>query len=218
MEIRLVNVWHSYDGLSYVLRNINLELGSPGVYVLTGPNGAGKTTLLKIISLITKPTRGTVIVNGMDFWSLGERDRLILRAKVTYVHDKPILVRGSARANLELGLKLRGGLSANHALVEYFVERYMLKEFLDKPASKLSAGQAKIVSILRALLLKPKVLALDEPFTFLDDTRAKLLIEDLLSAVSNGGVVIVATHYVHRELRARVKQVIELLGGEIVRS
>jgi len=47
MEIRLEDVWFTYDGASYVLKNINLELANPGLYILIGPNGSGKTTLLK---------------------------------------------------------------------------------------------------------------------------------------------------------------------------
>jgi ABC-type multidrug transport system ATPase subunit len=67
MEIRLENVWHSYNGASYALKNINLVFRDPGVYIVVGPNGSGKTTLLKILTLILKPSKGRVIVDGRGF-------------------------------------------------------------------------------------------------------------------------------------------------------
>ena len=213
MEVRLVDVWHSYDGSTYALKGVNLVFEGPGVYVLTGPNGSGKTTLLKVLSLMIRPSRGEVVVNGAKFWSLGEEERSSLRRSVIYVHDKPILVRGSVRYNLELGLRLRG-TKVDEDAVERYVVRYGLDGVEDKSVSRLSAGQAKLVSIVRSLLLRPQLLALDEPFTFLDSARASLLVEDLAEVARSGGTVVVATHYMHRELRDRSKQVIELVDGE----
>jgi ABC-type multidrug transport system fused ATPase/permease subunit len=63
---------------------------------------------LKIASFILKPSRGRVLVDSRDFWSHGEREKMVVRRMVGYVHDKPVLVRGSVRYNLELGLRLRG--------------------------------------------------------------------------------------------------------------
>jgi ABC-type multidrug transport system ATPase subunit len=214
MEVKLVDVWHSYDGFTYALKSANLAFENPGVYVLIGPNGSGKTTLLKVLSLIIRPSRGEVIVDGADFWSLDEKERASLRSSVVYVHDKPILVRGSVRYNLELGLRLRRA-KVDEDVVERYVARYGLEGLESKLVSRLSAGQAKLVSIVRGLLLRPQLLALDEPFTFLDSARASLLVEDLVDIARNGGTVVVATHYMHKELRGCSKQVIELIDGEI---
>jgi ABC-type multidrug transport system ATPase subunit len=214
MEVKLVDVWHSYDGFTYALKSANLAFENPGVYVLIGPNGSGKTTLLKVLSLIIRPSRGEVIVDGADFWSLDEKERASLRSSVVYVHDKPILVRGSVRYNLELGLRLRRA-KVDEDVVERYVARYGLEGLEGKLVSRLSAGQAKLVSIVRGLLLRPQLLALDEPFTFLDSARASLLVEDLVDIARNGGTVVVATHYMHKELRGCSKQVIELIDGEI---
>ncbi|MGC8679153.1 MAG: ATP-binding cassette domain-containing protein, partial [Fervidicoccaceae archaeon] len=85
MEINLKNVWHSYDGSTFVLRNIDLLFRNSGVYLIVGPNGSGKTTLLKITSLIIKPSRGENIINGKSFWSLDERERENLRSNIIYV-------------------------------------------------------------------------------------------------------------------------------------
>jgi len=214
MEVRLVDVWHSYDGSTYALKGVNLAFKDPGVYVLTGPNGSGKTTLLKVLSLMIRPSRGDVVVNGAKFWSLGEEERSSLRRSVAYVHDKPILVRGSVRYNLELGLRLRGA-KVDEDAIERYVVRYGLEGLEGRSVSKLSAGQAKLVSIVRGLLLRPQLLALDEPFTFLDSARASLLVEDLAEIARKGGTVVVATHYMHKELKNCSSQVIELVNGEV---
>jgi len=214
MEVKLVNVWHSYDGSTYALKDVNLAFEGPGVYVLIGPNGSGKTTLLKVLSLIIRPSRGEVVLNGAKFWSLDERGRSSLRSSVVYVHDKPILVRGSVKYNLELGLRLRG-VNVDGAILEHYVERYGLKDVEDKPATRLSSGQAKLVSMVRGLLLRPRLLALDEPFTFLDSAKASLLVEDLIEVARGDGVVVIATHYMHKELRGCSRQVIELVDGEV---
>jgi len=214
MEVKLVNVWHSYDGSTYALKDINLAFNSPGVYALVGPNGSGKTTLLKVLSLIIRPSRGEVIVNGAKFWDLDEKEKSSLRGSVVYVHDRPILVRGSVRYNLELGLRLRRA-NVDGAILEHYVERYGLKDIEGKPAGRLSSGQAKLVSMVRGLLLRPKLLALDEPFTFLDSARASLLVEDLMEVAKSGGMVVIATHYMHKELRGCSRRVIELIDGEV---
>ena len=117
------------------------------------------------------------------------------------------------RYNLELGLRLRG-VKVSEDVIERYVARYGLEGLEGKPVSKLSAGRAKLVSIMRSLLLRPRLLALDEPFTFLDSTKASLLVEDLVEVVRSGGIVVVATHYMHKELRDCSKQVIELMDGE----
>jgi ABC-type multidrug transport system ATPase subunit len=213
MEIELKNIWYSYDSYTYVLKDVNLVLREPGLYVVVGPNGSGKTTLLKILSLIIKPSKGSVLVNGRDFWVLGDDEKSLIRKSIVYVHDKPVLLRGSVRYNVELGLRLRGEKRGDEVL-EY-ISRYGLREVLDKPVNKLSAGQAKAMTIVRALILKPKILALDEPFTFLDNTKVKLLIEDIQRIVRDGGIVVIATHYMYRDLEDISKNVIEVVNGEV---
>jgi len=213
MEIALKGIWHSYDNQVHVLKSINLEFKEPGIYAILGPNGAGKTTLLKVVSLILRPSQGFVLINGSDFWGLHRERREEIRKRVAYVHDKPILLRGSVRDNISIGMRIRG--EVDESLIDYYVKRYSLLEVQRKSVHRLSAGQAKVVSIIRALVLKPQVLALDEPFAFLDDVRARILVEDLVNITSDGGMILIATHYMYKELVNEVNYVIELLKGEV---
>jgi ABC-type multidrug transport system ATPase subunit len=89
-----------------------------------------------------------------------------------------------------------------------------LTEALEKPAHILSAGQAKAVSIVRTLLLKPKLLALDEPFSFLDTTRARLVLEDVKLLAEEGSTVVISTHYMYGDLVKIANSVIEIINGD----
>lgn len=209
MELKLVDVWHSYDGVNYVLKNVNIVFSKPGVYVVVGPNGSGKTTLLKITALMIKPTKGFVLVNGVDYWSLRDESlRINLKKNIVYVHDKPLIFRGSVEYNISLGVRSLYPREWSR-IVEYYMKRYNILNIRNESALRISAGQAKIVTILRALSLNPEVLLLDEPFTFLDKSRTRILLEDIVE-LSKKKVIIIATHYMYRELDEIKNQVIEL--------
>jgi tungstate transport system ATP-binding protein len=212
LEVRLEDVWFSYDGRRYVLRSVNVEFKGRGLHVVMGPNGSGKTTLLKIVSLIYKPTRGSVMVDGRSYWDLGPEERDSIRQHVVYVHDKPIILRGDVWYNVSLGLRLRG--SDSYDYLEELVERYGVSELLRSNSRSLSAGQRRLISIIRALALKPRVLVLDEPFNHLDSSRVRMLLEDLTS-MAGSSLVVVATHYMVRELMGSATRLYELVDGSL---
>jgi ABC-type molybdenum transport system ATPase subunit/photorepair protein PhrA len=83
------------------------------------------------------------------------------------------------------------------------------------PASRLSAGQAKAVTLVRALTVRPELLALDEPFAFLDDSRSRTLVEDIARIAEGGGTALVAAHCMYRGLRDVVSYVVEIVSGEV---
>jgi tungstate transport system ATP-binding protein len=212
LEVRLEDVWFSYDGRRHVLKSINMEIKGTGLHVVMGPNGSGKTTLLKILSLIYKPTRGSVIVDGRSYWDLGPAERDLVRHHIVYVHDKPILLRGDVWYNVSLGLKLRG--FNNYDYLEELIKRYGISELLKSSSRSLSAGQRRLVSIIRVLALKPRVLVLDEPFNHLDSSRVKMLLEDII-AMAESSLVVIATHYLVRELRDNAIKMYELVEGSL---
>lgn len=212
MEIELRNVWYTYDSLNYVLRDLTISFGN-GLHLILGPNGSGKTTLLKIASLIYRPTKGEVLIDNRSFWDLNHEERMSIRRYVTYVHEKAMLIRGNVDDNLRLGLKLRD-IEDSDAL-RYFIERYGISHLLKKDARKLSAGEAKLISLIRALVVRPKALLLDEPLTHLDIGKSVLIIEDLVRLVKEGVTVIVATHYLIPELESIVRNVYEIIGGNL---
>ena len=194
MPLELVNAWYSYGG-AWVVRGVSIRLGESEVMALVGPNGAGKTTILKLLAGLLKPIRGALLVDGASLWSVDGRDRLMLRRSIVYVHEEPIIVRGTVWDNIALGLRLRGaGEDLIAARVEWASRLMGLEDLLYERANTLSRGQAQAVSIARALALKPRYLLLDEPHSSLDRDRRGMLVEVLRSHAYQGVGIAFATH------------------------
>lgn len=209
MIIELDNVWYKYPGSSkWVLKNINHVFKKGKIYVLIGPNASGKTTLLKISSLLYKPTKGNVLVNGMDFWKLDSEKRLILRRKIVYVHEKPILLKGTVLYNISFGLMLRNiDKETAYKKAREFLEKIGLDHLIKKNVNELSAGEAQIVSILRAIILEPELLFLDEPLAHIDIEKRNTII-NLIKKLKNKDMgIIIATHDMY---------LVNLLADEVI--
>lgn len=209
--IRLENVWFRYPGgSSWPLRGVSVEFKAGELVVVKGPNGSGKTTLLKIASLLYRPTRGAVYANGVNAWSLSEAERTRLRRLLVYVPEKPVVLSGTVYSNLAIGLRFRG-LSEEEvrAAVTEIAEELGMSSLLDVEARTLSSGQRQLVSIARALALRPSMLFLDEPFANLDEDNRAIIIESLERRRAGGCGIVLASHIyesisgmrVDRELR-----------------
>ena len=192
--IELRNVYFRYPNGTIALKNISLTVDK-GIFVVLGPNGAGKTTLLKTMGLILRPTRGEVIVEGINFWKArSEPIKTQLRRSVVYVHEEPVMLRGSVAYNVACGLMLRG-VPKEVALRRAFriLDELGIKGLAEKRASSLSAGEKRLVTVARALLVEPKYLLLDEPTSNLDFEKRNILL-DLIKDYSTIGTILIATH------------------------
>jgi len=190
--ISLESVEYRYGGL-IALRDVSLEL-STGITYIVGPNAAGKTTLLKIAACIYRPHKGRVIVNGVDYWSIDKKGRPKIRRKIVYVHEKPILIRGTVIDNIIYPLIIRGwGRRAAEEEAVKLLYSSGLGDIADRTRGQLSAGQAQILSILRAIIIRPKYLLLDEPTNMLDlENRDKVI--DMLKKITGDTTIVIATH------------------------
>jgi len=191
--IRLKEVHFSYDK-EPVIRGISLSLGNECI-ALAGPNGAGKTTILKLMAGIYKPKRGEVLIEGKNIWTLPEREAIKLRRKIVYVHENPIVLRGSVLDNVILGLELRGisGEEARKMAIKLMKE-LCIDELAEKDARTLSAGQAQLLALARALIVEPSYLLLDEPLANLDWKRRASVLELLKGLRDSGKSIAIATH------------------------
>ncbi|HID41819.1 MAG TPA: ABC transporter ATP-binding protein, partial [Pyrodictium sp.] len=193
--IKLKDVWYRYSDNNWVLRGIEVEIREGEVLAIVGPNGAGKTTLMKIAAGIYRPMRGRVEAWGRDLWAALGAERLALRRRIVYVHERPILIRGTVLDNIAYGLRIRGlnRENAQHRALE--AARLLgIDRLLDSPATGLSRGQQQLVAIARALAIEPKILLLDEPFAHLDREKRRLLLNVLEKLASRGTGVAIATH------------------------
>lgn len=149
--------------------NFNLELKPGEIVAITGPSGCGKTTLLRCICGLEDLDSGDLLLEGRDISTLNAEERgigLIFQKAVLYPH---LNVEG----NLRLGNK-KGNIT--NALVEVGMEG-----FEERRVESLSGGEGQRVSLARALLAKPKVLLLDEPFSSLDEELSRRLVSDVRS-------------------------------------
>lgn len=196
MSLKLEETWFRYPGSErWALRNISTEFQEGEITVIMGPNGSGKTTLLKVSALLYRPLRGSVKAWGKDFWKLGSEDKIALRRKLVYVHEKPILLKGSTLYNLAYGLLLRGySRSEAFRAADELIEKLGITHLRGKPTSMLSAGEAQLISILRAIAVSPKMLFLDEPVAHLDLRMRELIVSMMKELTASGVGCVIATH------------------------
>ncbi len=176
-----------------MLKNINIELREKEFYGLLGPNGAGKTTLLRIIVGIFKPTKGTIIVNGVNILE----EPIKAKKNIGYVPQENILsphLTGMENLLYYAGLQgLPRSIARRRAreLLEFFG----LSEYAGVKVSKYSGGMMKKLSIAVGLIHDPPLLILDEPTTGLDPASRRDLWNLLLRLNKEGKTIIMATHY-----------------------
>ncbi len=173
-------------GQERVLEDVNLQLKDHSTLSLVGASGSGKTTLLKIIAGLEKADGGKVILDGQPMNKLPPQER-----KIVYLYQDALLFPHlSAFENLAFGLRLQKVKNINK-IVENMLVRIGMEEHAQKMPNQLSGGQKQRIAFGRALVIKPRLLLLDEPFGALDPQIRQhmqklfknLMAEDELSAM-----------------------------------
>ncbi|MDH3692017.1 MAG: energy-coupling factor ABC transporter ATP-binding protein [Gammaproteobacteria bacterium] len=161
--------------------------------VLRGRNGVGKTTLLKIMAGLLPPDQCTVHFRGKRYsWTQAQR---FYRNEVVYLHQQPYLFDRSVRANIAYGLRHRGrqGTQLNKTIDEA-LEWAGLTHLAQRDAPRLSGGEKQRVALIRARVLSPQVLLLDEPVAGMD-REAREQTYALIGRLSvEGMAIMIATH------------------------
>ena len=166
--LELRGVRHRYDGR--VVLDLERFAVPPGALIaIVGPNGAGKSTLLRLLALLERPSEGAVLLDGRPA-------DLALRRRVTLVEQRPVLLRGTTRENLEFGLRVRGIRRTEvNRLVDNVAGRLGITPLLDRRRHELSDGEVQRIAVARALAVEPDVLLLDEPASSADRAAAQSL-------------------------------------------
>ena len=172
--VELAGVTKSFGGKT-VLHDTRLTVARGAFLTLLGPSGCGKTTLLNLMSGFLSPDRGDIILEGRRVTDVPPYDRDIGIVFQNYA----LFPHMSVGQNVGYGLRMRGiGRRAAAARVAAMLDLVKLTGFADRRPSQLSGGQQQRVALARALVIEPKVLLLDEPFSALDvKLRAAMQLE-----------------------------------------
>ncbi|MFQ5919549.1 MAG: ABC transporter ATP-binding protein [Thermoplasmata archaeon] len=189
------DVWKSYDGADYVLRDVRFELDAGEGMVVWGRNGSGKTTLLNLLGGLDRPDRGNILLRGRDLAGLRPREQAAVRLhEVGYVfQEHNLLEELTVRQNVELPLRLRHapGLGARG---RELLTRFGLESLAERRPAALSGGERQKVAVARALANEPDLLLADEPTASLDEETAPDLLDLLEGLRAEGKTVLLASH------------------------
>lgn len=217
--IRFENVQKRYPGGREALSGVSFRIERGEMAFLTGPSGAGKSTLLKLVALIERPTRGTVLVNDRNTSRIGRRDVPRFRQRIGVVfQDHKLLYDRPVFDNVALPLVIAGMKPREIGRrVRASLDQVGLLDRETHPPITLSTGEQQRIGIARAVASRPDVVIADEPTGNLDPALS-LDIMRLFERFNEVGVtMLIATHDL--ELLGRLgHRRIELEGGKLVRD
>lgn len=214
--ILLDRVTKEYKGKGPVLERINLHVEAKEFVVLIGSSGAGKSTLLKLLTREEKPSSGKIIVGGVDYENLRDKDIPYLRRKIGVVfQDFKLLDNRTAFENVAFALEIIG---MSNKEIRHTVPKVLdivgLKGRDGSYPSEMSGGERQRVAIARAIVRQPKILIADEPTGNLDPKHAWDVIRVLEKINRYGTTVLLTTH--NKDIVNKLKRrVVTIEDGKI---
>ncbi len=196
IELKDVSVKFRMSGGAYFvgLESINLKIDPGKIVAILGPSGAGKSTLLRIITGLLKPTSGSVYYKGKLQLGVNEHMAMVFQNFALFPWK-------TVSENIALGIKEDIDPEEKKKLIANIIDMIGLEGFEDVYPRELSGGMKQRVGFARALVSKPEVLCMDEPFSALDALTAENLREEILDIWSKGisGLtnVIIVTHNIN---------------------
>jgi cell division transport system ATP-binding protein len=209
-------VTKTYGKKGPALERINLHVEPKEFVVIVGQSGAGKSTLLKLLTREEKPTSGKIIVGGIDYERLKDKDIPYLRRKIGVVfQDFKLLSNRTVFENVAFALEIVGmGNKEIRHTVPKVLDIVGLKGKGDNYPSELSGGERQRVAIARAIVRQPKILIADEPTGNLDPKHAWDVIRVLEKINRYGTTVLLTTH--NKEIVDKLKRrVVTIKDGKV---
>jgi len=216
--IKLSNINKSFDTFKKinVLKKISYKFKKGKIYSLMGPSGSGKSTLLNLLSLIDRPSSGTIIIDNklINFDESNKND--ILRANkigIIYQQDN-LLPDFTALENIYLaGLAVGEKRHLSISKAKNLLKKFGLLNRSDHYPSQLSGGEKQRISIARALINNPEIILADEPTGSLDLDTAKVIFNTIKKQINSNRIIIFATH--NRFFANKSDCLLEMVNGNI---
>lgn len=212
----LENVVQRYtgqDGRQHTALSLEkLQIGQGEILGIAGPNGSGKSTLMRLLAFLEQPAAGSIYFDGMSAADAGP----MARRQATLMTQEPYLLHRSVAANIAYGLKVRGE-DASHERLAKALERVRLDpdDFLSRQWFQLSGGEGQRVALAARLVLRPRVLLLDEPTASLDEDTSLAVRQAALDERDEHGTTLVIVSHDQQWLRNVSDRIVRLRKGQL---
>ncbi len=190
--IQLKNYSKTYDGQSYVVKDLNLTVNAGDLYGFIGHNGAGKTTTIKSIVGILDFEGGDILIDGLSI----KQEPLLCKQKMSYVPDNPEIYENLTGAQYIAFVcdLYRVPQEERAPAIEKYCQVLELEGVLNDLISSYSHGMKQKLVLIAALIHKPTILVLDEPFVGLDPKASFHLKQLMQEFCAQGGCIFFSTH------------------------
>ena len=195
-DVEFRHVDFRYKEGEQVLTDFNLKIKAGETVALVGPTGAGKSTVVNLICRFYEPTKGEILIDGVNY---KERSQLWLQSSLGYVLQEPRLFSGTVRDNIRYGRLDASDEEVERAAQLVNAERFILKmkkgydTDVGEGGSRLSTGEKQLISFARAILADPRIFVLDEATSSVD-TQTEQIIQQAIQKVLSGRTSFIIAH------------------------
>lgn len=210
--LKVKNVNLSFNN-NEILKELNLTIDQGNFVAITGASGSGKTSLLRVICGLESPNQGEIILDNsllLDkeiFIPTEKRNiGLVIQEKVLFPHL-------NARQNIEFGISSK---TDKQNLSNEIMEKLNIKQLAEKYPHELSGGESQRVALARSIVMKPKLLMLDEPFTGLDKDLKMKIYPEIKSILQASKITALMVTHDLNEVKALADKCFNLESGKLV--
>src|SRR5580658_9146710 len=214
-QIELVGIFKRYPDGTVAVNGVNLTVEDGTYCCLLGPSGCGKTTILRMIAGHEAPTDGEIVIGGEKVAGQSPSQRGTAMMFQSYALFPHLTVRD----NIAFALRARGVAKAEaYRAADAVIEQVQLTALANRLPSQLSGGQQQRVALARAIVVKPRVLLLDEPLSALDEFLRLQMRAELRDMQRRLGITFIHVTHTQLEAVAVADQVVVMDRGKIEQS
>ncbi|PIG93237.1 ABC transporter ATP-binding protein [Gloeocapsopsis sp. IPPAS B-1203] len=216
-EIRFEHVWFAYKDDDYIIKDLNFVIHPGEKVALVGPTGAGKSSIIRLLCRLYEPSRGRILVDGIDVRDLPQAE---LRSRMAVILQEGFLFAGDVKSNITLGDSYSFEeitTAAQQTNIDQFIEQLpqSYNTQLRERGTNLSSGQKQLLAFARAAIRDPHILVLDEATANLD-VGTEALIQDALDQLLVERTAIIIAHRL--STIRNVNRIFVLKRGQLVES
>ena len=196
-----------------ILKGLNLQVDKGEFIAITGSSGAGKTSLLRIICGLESPKEGEILLDNMIIFNKSISVPTEKRNIGLVIQEKVLFPHLTARKNIEFGLSKN---SSNESHVDEILHHLNITKLANKFPHELSGGESQRVALARSIVMKPKLLLLDEPFTGLDTELKSNIYPEIQSILKNNMITSLMVTHDLNEVKALSDKCFNLDSGKLI--